>query len=1099
MRRVLKYIIFLLSFTILSSCLEEELRESFVGDEVLADIKFSHRDFEQITVTTKSTLDIVPESRVSNMFVFVFKGETRYYAHYFSASDLKSSEMSVLTSDVNCWYVDQKISETDAATNGTVRIKCPAITDAKLVIMANIDADMVNVSPEKLNSITKYSQLTALTATLNQEIVSRNGLFPMYGSTSVDISSDGITPAGGSGTATVELERFDAKVKVKVRVATANEISSTDGGGVTTTQTLKEFRPESWRVVNLPKGCYIVPRAAEDAGEGFFSTEAVGFETVGTESFTFVNSDTGLSQTVESTVNGFSFYMMENRPTPKYSVSSYHERDRRIKTASGEFDTSSGLWENAPEDGTYLEIKGEVLMDVDVSSEAKTQQLAADVTYYVHLGDIATSVNDYNIKRNTYYTYTITIKGVSKIELEVTTSDAANPGSVVEDQPGAEGMVYVAKESIFTFDAHYGQRVFCFDAAYIDPNTVTWYVKTPFGKEGTPPKVGDTEVPSGMDYDWVHFVVNNVSSSNTYDYTYGGSSLPGTLDDFPYSRNNMAWPGDPDDGYESDAETSLWASGREVMDIVEFTKYIKEQARAYNAGEPNDFRREFDQEWFDWYIDNHPEIEVLNPATLIGGKPGPWFRDRIYMTVFVDEFYYDKDPITGEKSQTLWKRFVNQPNRLMHILCDNQKSLDKASSATGSVITLRQRSIQTPYSLTGDCLSAWGCETEDENADSYFFFYPGETSSNLSSVKDNASLGNNSVYNGLYNTVRLWGCYSSGAWQNLNWEDYLDYERENDYSVDGKYIIFLKEDKACLKYSAMMRNRDNNGNGIIDPEEVKWYTASIGQLEFLFFGELGLSEDAVLYPDKYSSATGTFASDSSYPGVEKWKCHVISSTETSSSNVAPQLLWAEEGMSVGAYKAGSWEKGPYIVKCVRNLGFTPADFASDNDDHRPQNIVDEYHPSGTVDENSVYRFGMLSLNDKSKRFYTSVELEPYDENSEMARLYNGLETGPLVTASSAGVGNYNDLYNMLMAGNSPCPDGYRVPNIREAALMYLLCANSAWWPGPIFTSSYYSLGPKGNNKNTSTSASWWVKYGSNINLGHDTPSYIRCVRDWNPD
>lgn len=1101
MKVALKYHIALLSALVLLSCQREELLEPNIGDEVWVNFDFGHKSFEEISVTTKATLDIVPESRVSNIFVYVFVGDKRYYAHYFDKESLMESSDLAKASSFNCWYVDQQTSADDDPTHGTVRIKAPVVSGAEIVIMANIDADMVNVSPEKLNMVTKFSELQALKAVMNQEITSRNGLFPMYGATSVDISSAGITPAGGSGTATVELERFDAKVKVKVRVATANEISSTEGG-VTTKQTLKEFRPESWRVVNLPKGCYVVPRA-EDAGAGFFSTEAVGFETVGTESFTFVNSG-GVSQTVESTVNGFSFYMMENRQTAKNPISSYHERDRRIKTATGEFDTSSGLWENAPEDGTYLEIKGEVLMDVDVSSEAKTQQLAADVTYYVHLGNIATSVNDYNVNRNTFYTYTITIKGVSEIELEVTTSDAANPGSVVEHQPGAEGMVYVAKESIFTFDAHYGQRVFCFDAAYIDPNTVTWYVKTPFGKEGTPPKVGDTEIPSGMDYKWVHFLVNNVSSSDTYNYEYGGSSSTGTLAEYPYSKNNMPWPGDPDDGYESAAETALWASGREVMDIVEFTKYIKEQARAYNAGEPNDFRREFDQEWFDWYNDNHPGSEVSDPATPIEGKPGPWFRDRIYMTVFVDEFYYDEDPITGEKSQTLWKRFVNQPNRLMHILCDNQKSLDKASSATGSVITLRQRSIQTPYSLTSDCVSGWGCETEDENADSYFFFYPGETDkyhTNIDSYKG-TSLGNNSVYNGLYNTVRLWGCYSSGAWQNLNWEDYLDYERVNDYSVDGKYIIFLKEDKACLKYSAMMRNRDNNGNGIIDPEEVKWYTASMGQLEFLFFGELGLSEDAVLYPSKYASATGTFDSGP-YQGEKRWKCHVISSTE--SAKVVPLLLWAEEGLSVGNYKAGAYEAGPYLVKCVRNLGFTPADFDSDDDANRPQNIVDEYHPSGTVDENSVYRFGMVNLNDKSKRFYTSVELEPADENSEMARLYNGLETGAVVKGSDVGINGYGDLYDMLLRGESPCPDGYRVPNIREAALMYLLCSDPNWWTGdayhPFLTCSYYSRGPRGLGE-TNYYDSWGIQSATkegNINLDSKWPGkYIRCVRDWNP-
>ena len=36
----------------------------------------------------------------------------------------------------------------------------------------------------------------------------------------------------------------------------------------------------------------------------------------------------------------------------------------------------------------------------------------------------------------------------------------------------------------------------------------------------------------------------------------------------------------------------------------------------------------------------------------------------------------------------------------MFLLCDSNFSLDQASTATGSVITIRQRSIQTPYNLT---------------------------------------------------------------------------------------------------------------------------------------------------------------------------------------------------------------------------------------------------------------------------------------------------------------------------------------------------------------------------------------------------------------
>lgn len=1074
---------------LLSCCVKENLLPPSVsGEEVLVNLEFGGSSLEEVKVGTKATLDVIPESRVSNMFVYVFVGEKRYYAHYFDKDCLWASKELVRNASVNCWYVDQMSSATDAATNGVLRIKCPAVTGAQIYIMANIDADMVNVSPEKLNTITTLSQLKALTAVLNQEITSRNGLFPMAGvSDLVDISSAGIFPNGStSGTVKVILERFDAKVKVNFRVATDFELSQVEGE-VKTIQRLKEFRPESWCVRNLPKGCYIIPQD-DDAEEGFFDTTPVIFETSGTESFTVGET------TYQSAVNGFSFYMLENREKAKKAVSSFSAREQKNKDANGLFDSSLGVWTNAPENGTYLEVKGEVVMEVDVSNEAKKQQLAADVTYYIHLGDVDKSVNDYSIKRNTIYTYTVTIKGVSSIELEVTSSytDAGEPvapGKVQEKEPGAEGMVYIAKESIFTFDAHYGQRVFAFDAAYIDPETVTWYVKTPFGKEGTPHKVGDTEVPSGMDYKWVHFMVNDLNASPDYNYTYGGSTSTGSLAAPAYSHFNMKYPGD---------------GNSKLMDIVQFTKYIKEQKRNYNAHKENAFRREFDQDWFDWYNGKHAGAEVTDPSS---DPDGPWFRDRIYVTVFVDEYYYDVDPITGDADSQLWKRFVNQPNRLMHILCDNQKSLDKASSATGSVITLRQRSIQTPYNIEqDDLLTGWGCETEDENADSYLWFF--NTSESMSTGPGTVSaMGNTAVHNGLYNTARIWGVTSGGTsgstWNDVEWNDYLDYNRENDYvGKKGYNIVFLQEDKAVLRYSAMMRNRDNNGNGVIDPEEIRWYTASLGQLQFLYFGELGLNEAAILYPEKYSNATGTYSAPHPYAGADKWRCHIISSTANSGS-AYPRILWAEEGLSVSDYRAdiGMNLKAPYSVKCVRNLGFdsktSTKDYfrVSDPDAeaNRPQNMIKVSESGSGVSK--VYKFDMTNINDASKRFYTSVELEPYDEKSEMARIYQGFETGELVTNA---VSNYLDLKSKLEAGTQICPDGYRVPNVRELGVMYILCEDPDWWAGKdSMTSTYYSLGPLGSVKDKTGKYSWGARNGSVFTLSPSVGT-IRCVRDWNP-
>jgi hypothetical protein len=50
-----------------------------------------------------------------------------------------------------------------------------------------------------------------------------------------------------------------------------------------------------------------------------------------------------------------------------------------------------------------------------------------------------------------------------------------------------------------------------------------------------------------------------------------------------------------------------------------------------------------------------------------------------------------------------------------------------------------------------------------------------------------------------------------------------------------------------LLHSILTRNRDNNGNGVIDAEELRWYITSLEQLYGLYIGELGMDADAKLY------------------------------------------------------------------------------------------------------------------------------------------------------------------------------------------------------------------------------------------------------------
>ena len=191
------------------------------------------------------------------------------------------------------------------------------------------------------------------------------------------------------------------------------------------------------------------------------------------------------------------------------------------------------------------------------------------------------------------------------------------------------------------------------------------------------------------------------------------------------------------------------------------------------------------------------------------------------------------------------------------------------------------------------------------------------------------------------------------------------------------------------------------------------------------------------------------------------------------------------------------------MKCVRNLGFdsqtSTEDYflVSDPDAeaNRPQNMINVTQSGSGVDK--VYKFDMTNINDASKRFYTSVELEPYDEESEMARIYQGFETVELLVNP---VSSYLELKSKLEAGTQICPEGYRVPNVRELGVMYILCDDSTWWNDKYcITSTYYSLGPLGKKTDNSGSGkhSWSAKYGEVFTLA-PYPHAIRCVRDWTP-
>lgn len=1067
-----------------TSCIKEQFSPLVDGSDGFQTISFSGRDFEAVQIATRSTLGERAERRMLNIYAMVFDDDADLvYSHYFPSDERKNSAAE-FEAGAHGWTIEDGPS----TTTGSLRMKAPNLTSGRLYLIANIADELFNLSSEALSMIKTESDLLNFIVRYNIPTTKRTGSFIMVGK--ADITSiSGSTAVFADGHIPVVLERLDSKIEFRVAIVPGAETIRNeviDGVPTVITQTIESFEPQSWQVINVPNSCYLNPKATDSdpvSSSNFFNGNTLGFEDSYMEPY---GED-------ERIIHGFSFYMFENRqsaqkhaPVPTGAAlpegfSSYHYRDKRTKTASGSYTTSGDKWAYAPENSTYVRIEGMVNMLYEDAAVAGSQTLHSLAVYYVHLGDFASDIDDYDILRNTHYTYTINIHGVDNIQVEVEKDNSAagwDPAN--EKESGATGEVFVSQEEVYIFDAHYGQRVFRFNAAKMlrqsdeDIQKLTWYVSTPFGHKGMPEKVGtdNVDITTGLDYKWVHFMLNSKDASYTEPHGSADGSPLVVTNPNPgrYCQINRAWPG---------------SSSPELMDVVSFCAFLRRELKKYKDDPTN--------------ADPDPSKHHVFDS-----------EGDLYVTVFVDEYYYDRDPTSDESRASLWHEFANEDMRTMHIMCNSSVSSDAESSLILSAVSIRQLSIQTIYDSTTST-EGWGSESNDEFAVRHTarFFHRDNERRDFASVSNFYFEGTprgTSNMNGLYNSAHMWGLLdaSNNFVADKPWSEHIDYSQPNESGVVNN---FLRDDPVSetMRYACLSRNRDDNGNGIIDKSEVKWYAAALGQLQELYLGGLGLTGDARLYNIK--APQNIIVKDNHGSDYYPWREHVVSSTVTNvgqpgDSKYRPIFIWAEEGISTSQYGMDSrWNKpAVYSIRCVRNLdaGAAAHDMTLESD--VPESIVDV-----TTNADGSYTFDFTRLNSHSKRPKVNTELLPLDENSSMSLVSNRFQTGDLVRNEDNSVftqpySYYLTIQDQLEQGKSICPSGYHVPNIREIATIYLY-ANSLLGSSLHFTCNYFSFGhpDAGGNGfdpiNSGKKQYTWTFSSGNITIdGSGTPR-IRCVRD----
>lgn len=241
---------------------------------------------------------------------------------------------------------------------------------------------------------------------------------------------------------------------------------------------------------------------------------------------------------------------------------------------------------------------------------------------------------------------------------------------------------------------------------------------------------------------------------------------------------------------------------------------------------------------------------------------------------------------------------------------DQESELNRKSLASKIHSYISQLPMQTFYNDRVSTINAFGIETYNETPLSYtsFSFYGNNGTHNTSQAVDSDLTSDN----GRENQKEL-----IGAANNPDWDQYIVYahngwttsvgtDRTEHKLNDGAYNI-----KAA--YSACMsRNRDLNGNGKIDENEIRWFLPSLNEYIRIGIGVNAISSAARLYMGQKSAMT-----HDNYMTKENAMNGAFYFTSSKSSE---RVFWAVEkgGYSGdGLYSANYYGGKP--IRCIRVL------------------------------------------------------------------------------------------------------------------------------------------------------------------------------------